>query len=162
MDDPGVRDGKPNLLKASPRFSRVFNSAIRTRPYSSPISTGRKPCLPFGRNAMRRILFVLTLLAALVPTAGQSASAQVVALAPFSGYSTGTAVHAGALDNGTTRLVDSEIAFSGPNVNSAGLGAALSNEMAQAFQDVAKVGDKSARRGSGLEIGLASTVRDRT
>src|SRR2546421_743872 len=65
---------------------------------------------------MRRTLFVVALLAALVPTAGQSASAQVVALAPFSGYSTGTAVHAGALESGTTRLVDSEIAFSGANV----------------------------------------------
>jgi hypothetical protein len=103
---------------------------------------------------MRRILFVLTLLAALVPTAGQSASAQVTALAQFSGYSTGTAVHAGALQSGTTRLVDSEIAFSGANVNSAGLGAPLTNEMTQGFQDAAPAGAKSAARGSGLEIGL--------
>ena len=103
---------------------------------------------------MRRILFVLTLLAALIPTAGQSASAQVVALAQFSGYSTGTAVHAGALQSGTTRLVDSELAFSGANVNSAGLGAPLTNEMAQGFQDAAPAGAKSAARGSGLEIGL--------
>ncbi|MDQ1496897.1 MAG: hypothetical protein QOD57_5569 [Actinomycetota bacterium] len=107
---------------------------------------------------MRRILFVVALLAALVPTAGQSASAQVAALAPFSGYSTGTAVHAGALESGTTRLVDSELAFSGANVNSGGLGAALPNEMAQAYQSVAKAGDKSAGRGSGLEIGVATTV----
>jgi hypothetical protein len=107
---------------------------------------------------MRRLLFVVALLAALVPTAGQSASAQVVALAPFSGYSTGTAVHAGALQNGTTRLVDSEIAFSGANVNSAGLGAALSNEMAQAYQDVGTAANKSAARGSGLEVGVATTV----
>jgi hypothetical protein len=107
---------------------------------------------------MRRLLFVVAMLAALVPTAGPSASAQVTALAPFSGYSTGTAVHAGALQNGTTRLVDSEIAFSGANVNSAGLGAALSNEMAQGYQAIAKTGDKSAGRGSGLEIGVATTV----
>jgi hypothetical protein len=111
---------------------------------------------------MRRLLFVVALLAALVPTAGQSASAQVVALAPFSGYSTGTAVHAGALESGTTRLVDSEIAFSGANVNSGGLGAALTNEMAQGYQSVAKAGDKSAGRGSGLEIGVATTVPDVT
>jgi len=109
---------------------------------------------------MRRLLFVVALLAALVPTAGQSASAQVVALAPFSGYSTGTAVHAGALESGTTRLVDSEIAFSGANVNSGGLGAGLTNEMAQGYQSVAKAGDKSAGRGSGLEIGVATTVPD--
>jgi len=104
---------------------------------------------------MRRILFVLVLLTALVPTAGQPASAQV-ALAPFSGYSTGTAVHAGALQSGNTRILDSEIAFSGANVNSAGLGAALSNEMTQAYQTVAKAGDKAAGRGSGLEIGLTT------
>ena len=104
---------------------------------------------------MRRILFVLALLTALVPMAGQSASAQV-ALAAFSGYSTGTAVHAGALQSGTNRIVDSEIAFSGANVNSAGLGAPLSNEMTQAYQTVAKAGDKSAARGSGLEIGLTT------
>lgn len=104
---------------------------------------------------MRRLLFVLVLLTALVPTAGQPASAQV-ALAPFSGYSTGTAVHAGALQSGTTRILDSEIAFSGANVNSAGLGAPLSNEMTQAYQTVAKAADKSAARGSGLEIGLTT------
>jgi hypothetical protein len=107
---------------------------------------------------MRRILFVLALLTALVPTTGNPVSAQVAPLAPFSGYSTGTAVHAGALENGPTRLVDSEIAFSGANVNSSGLGVALTNEMAQAYQAAAKAGDKSAGRGSGLEIGLATTV----
>ena len=105
---------------------------------------------------MRRILFVVALLAALVPTSGQSASAQVAPLSQFSGYSTGTAVHAGALESGTTRLVDSEIAFSGANVNSGGLGVALSNEMTQAYQMAAKAGDKSAARGSGLEIGLST------
>ena len=106
---------------------------------------------------MRRILFVVALLAALVPTGGQSATAQVLTpLAPFSGYSTGTAVHAGALQVGTNRIVDSEIAFSGANVNSAGIGAALSNEMTQAYQVAADAGDKSAGRGSGLEIGLTT------
>jgi hypothetical protein len=105
---------------------------------------------------MRRILFVVALLAALAPTAGQSASAQITPLSQFSGYSTGTAVHVGALERTPTRLVDSEIAFSGANVNSAGLGAALSNEMTQAYQTVAKAGDKSAARGSGLEIGLTT------
>src|SRR5207244_10944385 len=113
-----------------------------------PLSLDPPP--PEG-NAMKRLLFVVALLAGLVPAAGQSASAQVVALAPFSGYSTGTAVHAGALESGTTRLVDSEIAFSGANVNSAGLGVALSNEMKQAYQSVAEAGDKAAGRGSGLE-----------
>jgi len=107
---------------------------------------------------MRRILFVVALLAALAPTAGQSASAQIAPLSQFSGYSTGTAVHAGALESGTTRLVDSEIASSGANVNSGGIGPALTNEMKQAYQSVAEAGDKSAGRGSGLEIGVATTV----
>jgi hypothetical protein len=66
---------------------------------------------------MRRILFVLALLTALVPTLGNPASAQVAPLAPFSGYSTGTAVHVDALQNGASRLLDTEIAFSGANVN---------------------------------------------
>jgi hypothetical protein len=105
---------------------------------------------------MRRILFVLALLTALVPTLGNPVSAQVAPLAPFSGYSTGTAVHAGALQVGTNRIVDGEIAFSGANVNSAGLGVALTNEMTQAYQVAAKAGDKSAARGSGLEIGLTT------
>ena len=105
---------------------------------------------------MRRLLFVVALLAALLPTAGQSALAQVAPLSPFSGYSTGTAVHVGALEMTPTRLVDTEIAFSGANVNSAGLGAALSNEMTQAYQVAAEAGDKSAGRGSGLEIGLTT------
>src|SRR5687768_1742754 len=105
---------------------------------------------------MRRILFVLALLTALVPTLGNPVSAQVAPLAPFSGYSTGTAVHADALQVGSNRLVDGEIAFSGANVNSAGIGPALVNEMTQAYQTVAEAGDKSAARGSGLEIGLTT------
>lgn len=111
---------------------------------------------------MRRTLFVLLLLTALVPPVAMSASAQVLPIAQFSGYSTGTAVHVGALELGTTRLVNTEIAFSGANVNSGGLGAALSNEMKQAFQPLAKATDKSAGRGSGLEIGVATTVPNLT
>ena len=112
---------------------------------------------------MRRILFVVALLAALVPTAGQSASAQITPLAPFSGYSTGTALHAGALEtSGTTRLVDTEVAFSGANVNSNGLGPALMNEMKQAYQLVTTGADMSAGRGSGLEVGLATVVPNGT
>ena len=111
---------------------------------------------------MRRTLFVVALLAALVPTAGQSASAQVAPLSQFSGYSTGTAIHTGVIESGTTRLEDTEIAFSGANVNSGGLGAALSNEMAQAYQSATDASDKAAGRGSGLEIGLATTVPNLT
>src|SRR5688572_33159428 len=103
---------------------------------------------------MRRILFVVALLAALVPTAGQSASAQITPLAPFSGYSTGTAVHIDALQNGANRLSDTEVAFSGANVNSQGLGGALVNEMDQAYQQATTAADMAAGRGSGAEQGL--------
>jgi hypothetical protein len=107
---------------------------------------------------MRRTLLITALLTALVPVTGTTADAQtqIAPLAPFSGYSTGTAVHVGAIQSGATRVVDTEIAFAGANVNSAGLGAALSNEMTQAYQVAAKAGDKSAARGSGLEIGLTT------
>src|SRR5690349_4020746 len=109
------------------RESAVHQPARLARPFL--FSDPPLLCNALGRNAMRRLLFVVALHAALAPAAGQSVSAQVAHFATFSGYSTGTAVHAGALQRGTTRLVDSEIAFSGANVNSAGLGAALSNEM---------------------------------
>ncbi|MCA1836625.1 MAG: hypothetical protein LC721_09975, partial [Actinobacteria bacterium] len=112
---------------------------------------------------MRRIFFVVALLAALAPMSGQSASAQVAPLSQFSGYSTGTAIHAGALEtSGTTRLVDTEVAFSGANVNSSGLGAPLMNEMKQAYQLVTTAADMSAGRGSGLEVGLATVVPNGT
>lgn len=111
---------------------------------------------------MRRTLFVIALLTALVPMAGTTSSAQVSPLADFSGYSTGTAMHADALKSGTTLLEDTEVAFSGANVNSRGLGDALSNEMEQAYQTAAEAGDRAAGRGSGLEIGLATTVPNLT
>jgi hypothetical protein len=107
---------------------------------------------------MRRILFVLVLLTALVPTAGSHVSAQVAPLAPFSGYSTGTAVHIDALQNGTDRLLDTEVAFSGANVNSAGLGPALVNEMDQAYQQATTEADMAAGRGSGVEVGVATVT----
>ena len=107
---------------------------------------------------MRRILFVVGLLAALVPTAGQPASAQIAPLAPFSGYSTGTAVHIGAVERDATRLADTEVAFSGANVNSSGLGAALMNEMQQAYQQATTAADMSAGRGSGLEVGVNTVI----
>ena len=109
---------------------------------------------------MRRTLFVIALLAALVPTVGTSA--QVVPLANFSGYSTGTAFHTGVLEIDTMRLEDTEVAFSGANVNSAGIGPALANEMDQAYQMAAEAGDMSAGRGSGLEVGVGTTVPNMT
>ncbi len=107
---------------------------------------------------MRRLLFVVALLAAVLPTGGQSALAQIAPLAPFSGYSTGTAVHIDALQNGTTRLLDTEVAFSGANVNSQNIGPALVNEMDQAYQQATTEADKAAGRGSGAEVGLVTVT----
>jgi hypothetical protein len=107
---------------------------------------------------MRRTLFVIALLTALVPPVGSRASVPFALLGEVSGYSTGTAIHSGVLETGSSRLTDVEVAFSGANVNSTGLGAALTNEMKQAFQPATQGADKSGGRGSGLEIGLATTV----
>ncbi len=58
--------------------------------------------------------------------------------------------------------MDTEVAFSGANVNSNGLGPALMNEMKQAYQLVTTGADMSAGRGSGLEVGLATVVPNGT
>lgn len=73
--------------------------------------------------------------------------------AVFSGYSTGTVVHADALQSGSTRVVDAEEAFSGASVNSQGLGAAIENEMQRVVQPALSA-KNSHGRGSGLEIGF--------
>src|SRR5687768_16259134 len=122
-------------------------------------------CPASGRKrAMRRTLLITALLTALVPVATTTADAQtqIAPLAPFSGYSTGTALHVGALESGTTRLVDTEVAFSGANVNSAGIAGALMNEVKQAYQLVAEAGDKAGGRGSGLEVGVGTVVPNGT
>ncbi len=82
---------------------------------------------------MRRTLFVIAVLTALVPPVGSRASVPVALFGEVSGYSTGTAIHSGVLETGSTRRTDVEVAFSGANVNPTGLGAALVNEMKQAF-----------------------------
>jgi hypothetical protein len=107
---------------------------------------------------MRRLLFVVALLAAVLPTGGQSALAQVAPLSPFSGYSTGTAVHIDALQIGDQRVADIEVAFSGANVNSQNIGPALANEMDQAYQQATTEADKAAGRGSGAEVGLVTVT----
>src|SRR5690242_2402512 len=50
---------------------------------------------------------------------------------------TGTVVHAGALQNGSTRAVDSEVAFSGAAYNSKGIATALLNEMQRPYASAA-------------------------
>ena len=89
-----------------------------------------------------------------------SAGAQVPSSqAAYSGYSTGTAVHADALQLavGGPRIVDGEVAFSGASANSQGIDAAVVNEMSQAVQP-AQSGKKSYGRGSGLELGVGTST----
>ena len=107
---------------------------------------------------MRRTLLITALLTALVPVIGTTADAQtqIAPIGPVLGLQHGHRRSCGCPPSWRNPLVDSEIAFSGANVNSAGLGAPLINEMTQAYQVLAKAGDKAAGRGSGLEIGLTT------
>ena len=105
------------------------------------------------------------------------AGAQVpAAQADYRGYSTGTVVHVDALNVGTTRVLDTEVAYSGATVASRGTGGVTQgpgasggtvvNEVGQVVQpalpnttlDANLPGDRSFARGSGLEIGLGTTV----
>src|SRR5207248_1182633 len=79
--------------------------------------------------------------------------------AAFNGYATGTVLHAdiGPLQTGTPRIVDGEVASSGEATNSANLATAINNEMDQAVSP--SLGAKNSySRGSGLEVGLGTTL----
>lgn len=108
---------------------------------------------------------------------GTPAGAQVpAAQADYKGYSTGTVIHADAITLGTTRVLDTEVAFSGATVASKGTGGVtrgpgaaqgtVVNEMEQVVQpalpntnlDTNLQGDRVFGRGSGLEIGVGTTI----
>lgn len=93
----------------------------------------------------------------------------------FSGYSTGTAQHVGAIQAGITgpQLANAEVAFSGASVASQGTGGVtqgpgakagtIVNEMSQVVQPTLPgtgklAGDRSYGRGSGLEVGLGNNL----
>jgi hypothetical protein len=78
----------------------------------------------------------------------------------FSGYSTGSVIHADALQAATDgpRLVDAEVAFSGAAVASAGFAAPIHNELAQAVLPTNQLGRKAYGRGTGLEAGTGTTL----
>ncbi len=130
----------------------------------------------------RRLSIVVSMLLVGITTAmfaGGTApvGAQVpAAQANYSGYSTGTVVHADALTVGQTRVADTELAYSGASVASKGTGGitfgpgaaagSIVNELDQVVQpalpnttlDANLKGDRTYGRGSGLEIGVATTV----
>jgi uncharacterized repeat protein (TIGR01451 family) len=96
--------------------------------------------------------------------------------ADYKGYSTGTVIHADALTLGATRVLDTEVAFSGATVAAKGTGGVtqgpgaaqgtIVNEMEQVVQPALPNtslngelrGDRSFGRGSGLEVGVGTTV----
>ena len=129
----------------------------------------------------RRLSIVASILLVGSTTAVFAGPAQVGAQVPssqadYNGYSTGTVVHAGALDVGATRLVDTEVAYSGATVASQGTGpitrgpsaaaGTIVNELGQVVQpalpnttlDSNLQGNRSFGRGSGLELGVGTTI----
>ena len=87
--------------------------------------------------------------------------AQAVSDQPFSASGTGTAVHIGALNLGSTQILNTEVAFSGGAANSKGInGGAITNEFGQTVkpQPVPPPGSNSYGRGTGVELGVGSTL----
>ncbi|MGH2717568.1 MAG: hypothetical protein ACRDJU_03170 [Actinomycetota bacterium] len=90
-------------------------------------------------------------------TSAAPALAQVpAATANYSGYATGSDVHASALTTGSTTLADVEEAFSGSSVNSQGLSSNIvdSDLTDQPLVQAAAAGENSGGRGDGVEVGL--------
>ena len=111
------------------------------------------------RTRARRLgaaLVASGLVATMATFAPPPATAQVdVSEALFSGYSTGTVIHADALNpSATTRVLDAEVAFSAAGVNSDGLGPAISNEM-QRLTIPANSGKNSYGQAKAVEAALA-------
>ncbi len=99
----------------------------------------------------------VSLLALVGLTSTAPALAQVpAASANYSGFATGSDVHAGALTSGTTTLADVEEAFSGSAVNSQGLNNnILDTDLADSpVVQAAAAGENSGARGDGVEVGL--------
>ncbi|MGH9165353.1 MAG: DUF11 domain-containing protein [Acidimicrobiales bacterium] len=123
-------------------------------------------------------LSAVAVVAGAVPAGAQVAASQ----ADYRGYSTGSVVHVGVLGGGAggliggSRLVDTEVAFSGATVASQGTGGVtfgpgaaggtVVNEYGAVVQptlpntglDANLRGDRSFARGSALEIGLANNL----
>src|SRR5436305_4692880 len=80
----------------------------------------------------------------------------------FSGYSTGTLVHADLLQFGglgapVGRLVNADVGFSGAAADTTGLANPVNNEMQNAVSPALPT-KNSHGRGSGLEVGIGTSV----
>lgn len=93
---------------------------------------------------------VVLLCSALVSLTGP---AQAQSAGRTSAFATGTVFHADLLRNAETRLVDTEVAFSGAVFDSAALDAAFRSELGREFAP-SLPGKRAFARGTGLEIGL--------
>jgi hypothetical protein len=82
-------------------------------------------------------------------------SQSIVPVPGFAGYSTGTAIHATALQAGDTgpRLVNADAGFSAAESNTAALGA-KANEMQVALHSADADGKNSSGRGAGLQVDI--------
>lgn len=111
-----------------------------------------------SNHAVRRRLtaFALTTgLSALLIT--PMLSARAADLPAFNGYSSGAAIHSDELQTGTTRVLNTEIAFSGASANSRGLGDVINSEFDTIVQPASP--DRSSfGRGSGFEAGVLQTT----
>jgi LPXTG-motif cell wall-anchored protein len=103
------------------------------------------------------VLLVCSLLS-FAPTAGSQEPGEPVDLR---GFATSQPAHVSALEAGGTRVADAEVAWSSAAVDADadGLKGAKLNEMNRIFQPD-KAGKMSYARGSGLEVGLATTPAD--
>src|SRR5579864_2644402 len=111
-------------------------------------------------RSRRGLVAALTVAAAAAQVVTMSqAHAQTPSSQAFSAYSTGTVVHADALQAAVAgpRLVDAEEAFAGAAANSQGLGTSVLNEMSQDVSPALATKNTSAR-GSGLELGLGTST----
>ncbi|MBV9041687.1 MAG: hypothetical protein JOZ68_11825, partial [Acidimicrobiia bacterium] len=103
---------------------------------------------------------VVAIVAVVIPSA--KAAPVFTGTNQFSGYSTGTVVHADLLQFGSLgapvdRLVNTDVAFSGAAANTNGLGNPVNNEFQNAVSPAQSTKD-SYGRGSGLELGLATSL----
>jgi uncharacterized repeat protein (TIGR01451 family) len=84
------------------------------------------------------------------------ASAQVpAATANYSGFTTGTAIHADALTSGGSTLAEVDQAYAGAAVNTQGFGSQINSQINTVIQ-TADSSKKSGARGSGVELGIGS------
>src|SRR5437899_13069851 len=106
----------------------------------------------WGRKAVFVVAAVAILALSFSATAAFGAGAVPFKDAHFSGFATGTVVHADLLQTGGSRVVNADEAFTGSSVNSDGL-SQIKNELLRVVTPAAAA-KKSYGRGAGIDVGL--------